>query len=899
MAACCNPVSAEAIAGDEAAQDRVAAKSWLRMGFAALIAAQSMIFGLAINESPPIGQERLMLHGFLAGSAVLVFLLAGLPLLKQSWASLRQGRIGIEHMFLLGIFGAFFSSLYSTLTGIGVVYYEVVAVLVAIYTLGSLVTVNRKQAALKAADSLRQEFSRCLRLSCGGKQEDVAVTAIEKGDRIIVLAGQGIPVDGVIVEGSAFVQETALTGEPFPIVKQLGDRVLAGSHVLDERLIITASSAGLNRQLDQLLNVITAARVKSSGIQKQADRIIRWFLPSVMVLSVVTFAFWAGRGQWEIGLFNSLAVLVVACPCAMGLATPIGIWNALNVLARRGLAVHSGDLIEKLAQVDTVIFDKTGTLSEESLQLVDWVVADGQSRKAVQDWLANVQSHSTHPVARAFQQAFQHVTYSSVLSDLKIIPGAGVEADVKDATGTRHLRLGNVSVFSMEQDFTKEIKNLHKKLRASSDSAMELWVLADGQPVALALLREKLRDSGQAALVALKRMGLRVEIMSGDRPERLVALGFPLAQAGLLPEEKALRIERYQNDGARVLFVGDGVNDAPAMSVALASIALSSGAEITQHTAQAKLYGGDLMMIPSALALSQKVSSGIKRNLLFAACYNMIGITLAMTGILHPVAAVLLMLASSLTVTWRALRFGGNLEKVLAESMNSAEQRRLTRAKPKPSLKTILSQTQLFDWLIGVGLFLQAFWVINAAELRGFMAGSVMAIFLVASFGAVSLSMLWKNKPQLKLMVSMLALGNLGMLIGWSADVGFKPVIEHGVCVCDCALSHMGMGKLWSPSWMQAGMILTSLPLAWGTNIFQSQKFIHWKNSAWMHSLVCLVGMLAGMWVSEALLLLIMWTNPLLHLAATYAAMSLGMLLGMTFFCRTYLTLVLSGERKS
>jgi len=892
MAGCCSIIESESLQKGDQAHDAAVARRWLRLGFAALIASQSMIFGIAVNESPPEGTEKWVLHGALAVSALLVFFLAGLPLVRQAISSLRQKRIGIEHMFLLGIFGAFFASLYSSITGLGAVYYEVVAVLVAIYTLGTLVTVNRREAALRASDSLRHEFDLCLRLTCCGKQEQVPVAEVRKGDQVVILSGQGVPVDGVVREGRAFVQETALTGEPFPVVKQAGDRILAGSHVLDERLLVEVSQNGKERQLDRLLGMVAEARLTTSGIQKQADLIIRWFMPSVMIISALTFVVWSWLGKWEIGLFNSLAVLVVACPCAMGLATPIGIWNTLNAFARRGLVVHTGELIERLSGIDTVVFDKTGTLSEEKLQLVEMVVLHDGDREMIQRQIVAIQNQSTHPVAKAFQNAFGNIEISPDLqvTGLRVLPGIGIEATVHDGSNSRLIALGNKTLLDVQSSVLQ--KSLMGRLKSSPESAMDLWVCLDGKPVAVALLREILRDSSQNALRTLARLGIRTQIMSGDRSERLTALGFEGALAGLLPEEKASKIREMQENGARVLFVGDGVNDAPAMMAATAGIALASGADLTQSTAQARLYGGDLMLIPSALALSAKVTRGIRRNLLFAGFYNLVGISLAVAGVLHPVAAALLMLASSLTVTWRALRFGTHLEKALAEALEISEKQTLV-----PSVRAGGFGLSTNEAVLALAVVAQGILITVMAGINGWMAGLVWAFFGLMAGVIIILWRLWRTEAQGKLLVAMFALGNVGMLVGWWGDVGFGSVIAHGSCVCGCFLSHMGMGKLWSPSWMQGGMLLMSMPLAWSANVFPSGLSASWKSSRWVHALVCLSGMMLGMWLAELLLYPVTWSNPFLHFVSSYLAMTIGMLAGMVFFCRLYLAAIRPGVK--
>lgn len=649
MAGCCHGLES-----GEASVGKAGAMEWVRLGVAAVLAGQGMAFGIAANVSPPSGVERWVLHGVLAASAVGVFILAGLPIMGEAWRQARAGRVVVEQLFLVGIAGAFGASAHATLVGQGDVYYEVVAVLVAIYTLGSVIGRNRRRAALECGERLRREFERCVKLTCCGQRKECAAAEVEEGDRVWVGAGVGVPVDGVVEEGVAFVRETPMTGEPFPVVRRPGDRVLAGAHVLDAPLVVRATAGGGQRQLDRLLVAVEAAAARPSDLQREADKIVAWFLPTVMVVAVAVFACWTAAAGWRTGLFNGLAVLVVACPCAMGLATPIGIWSGLNALAERGVAAFSGAFLEQLARIDTVVFDKTGTLSEEAFSVVDFAVADGCEREEIRAWICAVEERSRHPVAAAFRDWGCGV--AADVGEVTTIPGVGVRARVSVGGRGGVVAVGNRGLF--EGELPEDAGALLGTLMRPEGHLHEIFALVEGRPVAVALVRERMRESVSVAREMLAGMGIAVRIMTGDRADSASVLELGDCEAGLTAGEKARRVEALQGAGARVLFVGDGVNDAPAMAEAFASIAMSGGAALPRELAGAGLYGGNLAAVADAVRIGRRVVGGIRSNLVFAAVYNFIGIALAAAGLLHPVIAAVLMLASSITVSWRALRFG-------------------------------------------------------------------------------------------------------------------------------------------------------------------------------------------------------------------------------------------------
>lgn len=610
----------------------------MRLGALAILAAQAMIVSLAVNLSPPTGGTRVVLHGLLAASALAALAIAGGPLVREALGAAARGRIVFEQLFLVGIGAALGASLVCTFTGTGHVYYEIVALLLAIHAFGSALGRHRRESALRAARALGEEFATAERLDPGGGMTTVPVAEVRAGDLVQIPHGAAVPVDAIVTAGIALVNESTLTGDPFPVTRRPGDRVRAGSRLVDGPLRVRASAAGSARQLDALFARVVAAQSRPSRLQRQADRLVQWFLPAVTLIALATFAGWTWRAGWPTGLFNALAVLLVACPCAMGLATPIGVWSALGALARRGLVAQTSDLVERLAQVRQVVFDKTGTLGDEHPEIVDFVAAPGFTRESLLAAAAALEAGTEHPLARAFRT---HAG-SLVARNMKLLPGAGVAGDVDGMA----VCLGNAGVLPPGADPAA----LRAELRGGTDATHELFLVRDGAMAGIFQLRERLRDAAGEVLSTLAAQGLPCTVLTGDRTGG--GHGFTRVEAGLSPLDKARRVRELQAEG-NVLFVGDGVNDAPAMAEAHAALALATGATLARDTAAGEIL--DLRAIPDAIRECRATVRRIRQNLLFAATYNFVGISLAAAGILHPVAAALLMLASSATVSGRAL----------------------------------------------------------------------------------------------------------------------------------------------------------------------------------------------------------------------------------------------------
>jgi cation transport ATPase len=430
-----------------------------------------------------------------------------------------------------------------------------------------------------------------------------------------------------------------MTGEWRPRRCGPGDAVWAGTHAIDGELEIEVRTPAGQRRLDTVLATVTAARLAPSALQRQADRLAAAFLPLVVLVSAGTFAFWCGRAGGVTGLFNSMAVLLVACPCALGLATPLAVWQGLARLTSLGLVARTGDVLDLLARADFVCFDKTGTLTEERIVVTGWSIETEFVGDA--DWLraavAAAERGLDHPVARALA-AEAAAGVAGAVSDRRIVPGCGVEARV----GGRAIRVGSARWLAAAP--------------GSGDS--RIIVQVDGRPAAAVEYAEAWRAGVAEAFGELRTLGVEGEVLTGDASWKAAELHGVPVRAGLTPADKTARVEALRSAGRLVVFVGDGINDAGAMSAADGAIAVHGGAALARATAPAVFLGDDLRFLPAAIRTARQVRASVAGNLRFAAAYNILGMAFAAAGMLHPVGAALLMLASSAFVAVRALRGG-------------------------------------------------------------------------------------------------------------------------------------------------------------------------------------------------------------------------------------------------
>ena len=660
MSACCHDLAGSGREEQDASAAQDAPQRWFRFGIAVVLAGLSMQFSLGVNLSPVAGQTRLLIHGTLALAAIAVLLLLGGPIFRRSWSAAGEGRVTLEQLFLLGIAGAFTASLHSSLTATGAIYYEVVGVLVAVYTLGQMLVARQRGRLRTSLQRLTDSLRTAVRVTCCGERKIVPVSQLHAGDRIFVEKGQRLPIDGIIVEGRAYVQEIAHTGEPFPTSRAPGDVVLAGTVALDGELLVEVKDSSAGRELDRIAHRLEAALRRRSEWQREADRWMTWFVPGVITLAAVTFAFWFWRSDWQQALFNSLAVLLVACPCGLGLGVPIALRHATRQLARLGIVPAGGELIERLARIRAVIFDKTGTLTDDEIQLGALITLEEIDESSLRARLALIESHCDHPVARPFTASFGKEALASPerLLEVRALPGQGIVARLsRNAHEAAEMRIGNRTLL-----LPRHARALAQLRRRRVDDAAgltrELFIFEQDSLVAIAQLRENVRPTVAALAPRLRALGLRAEIMTGDaspNDEQWKAAGLPV-RSGMTTAEKGAAVRVLEEKNEHVLFVGDGLNDSEAMAAATASLVLHGGDATARAHAHGELTGAALNALPDAVILSRATRRQIRLILGISLAYNAAGLLLAATGWLHPVAAAIIMFASSLTVVALASR---------------------------------------------------------------------------------------------------------------------------------------------------------------------------------------------------------------------------------------------------
>ncbi|MBC8188906.1 MAG: heavy metal translocating P-type ATPase [Puniceicoccaceae bacterium] len=629
-------------------------RAWLKIAIAGVFAGQGMMFSLALNMTPPPhgSPAYLILHGGLIFSSLVVMGFLGRPLFSSTWGMLRARRISIEGLFTLSLLGAFIGSVVGSLTGQGDVFYEVVAIVIAIYTFGRMLG-ERSQARLKLeSERLRERFDRAMVADGAGIWVERPISQVSPGARVCVEPGSAFSVDGWIVEGVGYVEETALTGEPLPVVRRPGDRVRAGTWAVDCRFVLEVEHSLGARELDTILQAVEAADGRPSGLQIQADALVRVFLPFVVLVSLSSALYWIFAGSWIDVVLNSMAVLLVACPCALGLATPVAISQGLFRLAQMGLVSRDGALIDALAKTKKVFFDKTGTLSESSLRVIELWLDETlpMERTHLLSSVLEAESSVPHPIARALTQYLvaNDMTAGAAIEDLRLIPGQGLECRVSGAGGAHMIRVGEASLGASEPP----VDQLHEK------KGKRVFVWLDGRIVACFVLQESLRASVDTVWQQFDELEVATRILTGD-PSPEVSIPKKVAlEAGLSSADKVRRVTESQIAGESPLFVGDGINDAAAMRVASGSVAMDSGAGLARSAAMGQLTGDRIEIIPQAISLARDIYRRLRGNLIYAAAYNTLGMVLAAAGLLHPVAAAMIMLVSSFWVTARAMGRG-------------------------------------------------------------------------------------------------------------------------------------------------------------------------------------------------------------------------------------------------
>jgi Cu+-exporting ATPase len=549
------------------------------------------------------------------------------------------------------------------------VYFEVAAAIVVLVLLGEWLELNARgktSAAIRQLLGLAPKTAR--RLKADGSEEEVHIQHLAVGDRVRVRPGEKIPVDGRVVSGSSTVDESMLTGEPLPVDKKEGDRVVGATVNQTGALIVAAERVGADSLLSQIVAIVSEAQRSRAPLQKLADRVSRWFVPTVVLIAVVAFVAWFFFGPppaLAFAIVNAVAVLIIACPCALGLATPISIMVASGRGAQLGVLFRNAEAIETLRAVDTLVVDKTGTITLGKPTLSAVLTEPGFDERELLAIAAGLEQSSEHPIARAIVDGARARSIAPAsIEDFQSVTGQGV----RGRSGARAIALGNAALMTAAGANFRGVDAKVESARREGMTAMYLAV--DGKLAGIFVVGDRVKDTTPAALDELRARGLRIVMLTGDNETtaRSVAARLAIDEviAEVQPQDKAAVVARLQREGRRVAMVGDGINDAPALARADVGIAMGTGTDIAMESAHVTLVKGDLRAIVRAINLSRATVRNVRQNLLFAFGYNALGVPLAagvlypLTGwLLSPLIAALAMSFSSVSVIGNALRLRG------------------------------------------------------------------------------------------------------------------------------------------------------------------------------------------------------------------------------------------------
>ncbi len=633
----------------------------VRLGTAAFLASQLMIYQAALYAGYFQGMDAATRRGMewiALGLALPVVLYSGAPFLSATARGLRQLRFGMDALVAVGSGAALALSVHGMLRG-GAVYFDTAAMIPTLVLVGRYVEASargRASDAVARLASLAPREARLLAAGPGGPvRRSVSLGEVRPGDRLEVVPGERVPLDGTVVDGTSEVDVSLVTGESRPVAKAPGAAVVGGTVNLHGALVVEVTRVGRDTVLAGIVRAVEEAEARKPRIQAIADRVVGVFVPALLVLAAATLAWHLARGAAaERAAMTAIAVVVIACPCALGLATPIAVLVSVGNATGRGLLLKGGDVLERAGRATDALLDKTGTVTRGRPALRE-VVALGPTLDApgALALAAAVERRSEHHVGRAIAAAAGNAAGPEV-AGFRALPGRGVTgtvAGVEVLVGNRAL----LAERGVPLDASAEARA--RALEARGDTVAAL--ARGGRPEALFAIADPVRDEAPAAVAALRELGLRVAIVSGDGAVTTGAVAAALgtdAVAEATPVEKRDRVARLQREGRRVLFAGDGLNDAPALTQADVGAAVGRGADVTLESADVVLVRDDLRLLADLVRLSRRTERVIRQNVFWAFVYNLVAIPMAMAGVLHPIVAAAAMTASSLFVVGNSLR---------------------------------------------------------------------------------------------------------------------------------------------------------------------------------------------------------------------------------------------------
>jgi len=611
-------------------------------------------------------------------TAIPVVFWCAWPFHRAAWRNLRHGGTSMDTLVSLGVLAAFFWSVAATILGSGgepsywfgwgttpegadALYLEAAAAVTTFLLAGRYVEARSKRSARGVLTAIGRLAPTSVRVLRDGVEHTVPIGELRVGDRFVVRPGERVATDGTVAAGSSSIDTSAMTGEAEPVEVSHGSRVLAGTTNLNGALVVTAEQIGAHTQLAQLAVLAEQAQARKASVQSLVDKVVAVFVPTVLGISLVTLVVWLAIGGGPRNAFSAaMSVLIIACPCALGLATPTALMVGVGRGGQLGILIKGPDALEASGAIDTVVLDKTGTLTTGTMALVSSTPAPGMDSSRVLELAAAVEALSEHPIGRAVVTGAQAEGLEpGAAQDVQALPGFGVEGVVVDADAGRHVLIGTASLLA-ERGVEVPAATLAAVEDAAVSGQTAVLVAVDGTLAGHLVVADTIKDSAAPAVARLRKLGLRTVLLTGDRKAAAEAVG---AQVGVdevvaevLPTDKAAVVERLQADGRRVAMVGDGINDAAALATANLGMAVVSGTDVALKSADIILVRRNLEVVPDAIQLSRRTLRTIRWNLVWAFGYNVAAIPLAASGHLNPLIAGLAMSLSSVFVVTNSLR---------------------------------------------------------------------------------------------------------------------------------------------------------------------------------------------------------------------------------------------------
>jgi len=640
----------------EGAMKKANRSTLFRLFFAGFTMMNMNLIAVALYTGADRGQFVGFFQWLALALATPTLLYSGFPFFKGAWGGLRNARLTMDLPIALGLTVTFSYSVYATLSGMDEVFFDTVTNLTFVILIGRYLEGMFRHQAVAATNRLMDMQPRVAIVMRDGGEKMVSVRAVQIGERVLVKPGSKVPMDGLVCEGHSSVDESMLSGESMPVRKQTGDSVSAGTINGSGALVLEVRASSQESTLAKIIRLVEEAQSSKAPIQRIADSIVPWFVLATLICASITFYIWADN--FELALMAATSVLIITCPCALGMATPMSIAVASGLGAKHGILVKNGEVLETLSKVTHFVFDKTGTLTEGKMRVEQVLVTQGQAEEAVLSTAASVERYSEHSVARSIVQYVEEhgISYrSSKVLHFQATAGAGVQAECAGQS----VMIGTADWLERNQVALKhELLQPLTQLESQARTCVHLAIA--GQHAAVFVLADTLRAESQALVNTLRAAGIGMTLLSGDRQAVADAVARQLGGmeviAEVLPQDKDRVIQQLQQRGECVAMVGDGVNDAPALIRANVGIALGSGTDVSVESADIVLMQNELDKVRQATILSRRTLRTIRQNIGLSFVYNIIMVPLAMMALVTPLMAALTMPISSLLVIGNAAR---------------------------------------------------------------------------------------------------------------------------------------------------------------------------------------------------------------------------------------------------